>query len=91
MISPPPGLPAPRERIEQEQIPAPREERRVRFEDDLEAKNEPESKKEKETDDRGGKELVYRKIHDKLSDKTELYKLHLKHYHMSPAAFRHRT
>ena len=45
----------------------------------------------KETEAQGGKELLYRKIHDKLSDKTELYKLHLKHYHMSPAQFRHRT
>ena len=45
----------------------------------------------KETEAQGGKELLYRKIQDKLSDKTELYKLHLKHYHMSPASFKHRT
>ena len=32
-----------------------------------------------------------RKIHDKLKDETELYKLHLKHYHMAPKSFRHRT
>ena len=31
------------------------------------------------------------KIHDKLKDETELYKLHLKHYHMTPKSFRHRT
>ncbi len=33
----------------------------------------------------------YRLIQDKLSDKTELYKLHLEHYHMSTAAFKHRA
>ena len=32
-----------------------------------------------------------RKIHAKLKDETELYKLHLKHYHMTPQSFRHRT
>ena len=32
-----------------------------------------------------------RKIHDKLKDETELYKIHLKHYHMTPKSFRHRT
>ena len=31
------------------------------------------------------------KIHEKLKDETELYKLHLKHYHMTPKSFRHRT
>ena len=31
------------------------------------------------------------KIHAKLRDKSELLKLHLKHYHMSPANFRRRT
>ena len=45
----------------------------------------------KEGEVQGGKELVYRQIQEKLSDKTELYKLHLKHYHMSPASFKHRT
>merc|ERR1712026_336827 len=33
----------------------------------------------------------FKKIHDKLKDETELYKLHLKHYHMTPKSFRHRT
>ena len=32
-----------------------------------------------------------RNINDKLKDETELYKLHLKHYHMTPKSFRHRT
>ena len=32
-----------------------------------------------------------KKIHDKLNNETELYKLHLKHYHMTPKSFRHRT
>ena len=31
------------------------------------------------------------KLHAKLRDKTELYKLHLKHYHMSSANFQKRT
>ena len=85
----PPGLPAPMPQLKDEDTQAiPRE--RV-----------PESAKEpakidkkdeiKETEAQGGKELLYRKIQDKLSDKTELYKLHLKHYHMSPASFKHRT
>ena len=30
-------------------------------------------------------------IHDKLNNETKLYKLHLKHYHMTPQSFRHRT
>ena len=30
------------------------------------------------------------KIHEKLRDKTELYKLHLKHYHMSIEQFKRR-
>ena len=28
---------------------------------------------------------------EKLNDEVELYKLHVKHYHMSPAQFRRRT
>ena len=32
-----------------------------------------------------------KKIHDRLKNETELYKLHLKHYHMSSKSFRHRT
>ena len=32
-----------------------------------------------------------KRIHDKLNDETELYKLHLKHYHMSTKSFKHRT
>ena len=32
-----------------------------------------------------------KKIHDKLRDKKELYKLHLKHYHMKLDAFKKRT
>ena len=31
------------------------------------------------------------KLHQRLSKRTELLKLHLKHYHMSPAQFRRRT
>jgi hypothetical protein len=34
---------------------------------------------------------AYEKINKKMSDKTELYKLHIKHYHMSVNAFKHRT
>ena len=32
-----------------------------------------------------------RRIHDRLSDRAELLKLHLKHYHMSTDKFRRRT
>jgi hypothetical protein len=32
-----------------------------------------------------------RKLHKRLNNELELYKLHLKHYHMSPAQFRRRT
>ena len=32
-----------------------------------------------------------RKLHKRLSSKVELHKLHIKHYHMSPAQFRKRT
>ena len=32
-----------------------------------------------------------RKIHDKLRDKKELYKLHLKHYHVKLDVFKKRT
>ena len=50
----------------------------------------PSKKKEpKGTDPTLGSTLE--KIHAKLRDKTELYKLHLKHYHMSSAVFRKRT
>ena len=31
------------------------------------------------------------RVHQKLNNETELYKLHLKHYHMSPTMFKHRT
>ena len=31
------------------------------------------------------------RIHQKLNNETELYKLHLKHYHMSVKMFKHRT
>ena len=34
---------------------------------------------------------AYRKIIKRLDDKVELYKLHVKHYHMSPTQFRRRT
>ena len=48
-------------RADEETAPAPKEERRVRFEDSRETKREPEVKKEKEADVQGCKELVYRK------------------------------
>ena len=35
--------------------------------------------------------LALKRIHDKLSSPTEHFKLHLKHYHMSPEQFRRRT
>ena len=31
------------------------------------------------------------KLHRRLMNKTELYKLHIKHYHMTPTQFRRRT
>jgi hypothetical protein len=31
------------------------------------------------------------KLHEKLRSEKELVKLHLKHYHMSPVQFKHRT
>ena len=34
---------------------------------------------------------AYRKMLGKLEDSVERYKLHVKHYHMSPAQFRRRT
>ena len=34
---------------------------------------------------------AYRKMIKRLDDKVELYKLHVKHYHMSPTQFRRRT
>ena len=34
---------------------------------------------------------AYRKMLRKLEDSVELYKLHIKHYHMSPTQFRRRT
>ena len=34
---------------------------------------------------------AYRKMLRKLGDSVELYKLHVKHYHMSPTRFRRRT
>ena len=34
---------------------------------------------------------AYRKMIKRLDDKVELYKLHVKHYHMSPTQFRQRT
>ena len=34
---------------------------------------------------------AYRKMLRKLEDSVELYKLHVKHYHMSPTQFRRRT
>ena len=34
---------------------------------------------------------AYRKMIKRLDDKMELYKLHVKHYHMSPTQFRRRT
>ena len=34
---------------------------------------------------------AHRKMIKRLDDKVELYKLHVKHYHMSPAQFRRRT
>ncbi|OLP89146.1 Kinesin-like protein Klp59C [Symbiodinium microadriaticum] len=33
----------------------------------------------------------YKRMLDKLNDEVELYKLHVKHYHMSPAQFRRTT
>ena len=33
----------------------------------------------------------YKRMLEKLNDEVELYKLHAKHYHMSPAQFRRRT
>ena len=33
----------------------------------------------------------YKRMLEKLNDEAELYKLHVKHYHMSPAQFRRRT
>ena len=35
--------------------------------------------------------LALRRIHEKLDSPVELYKLHLKHYHMSTEQFRRRT
>ena len=35
--------------------------------------------------------LALRRVHEKLSDPSELLKLHLKHYHMSAQQFRRRT
>ena len=35
--------------------------------------------------------IALRRIHDKLRDPTELYKLHLKHHHMSFSQFKKRT
>ena len=35
--------------------------------------------------------LALRRIHEKLDSPVELYKLHLKHYHMSTEQFRKRT
>ena len=35
--------------------------------------------------------IALRRIHDKLRDPTELYKLHLKHHHMSLSQFKKRT
>ena len=35
--------------------------------------------------------LALRRMHQRLNSKLELYKLHVKHYHMSPAQFRRRT
>ena len=34
---------------------------------------------------------AYRKMIKRLDDKVELYKLHVKHYHMSPTQFLRRT
>ena len=34
---------------------------------------------------------AYRKMLQRLEDKVELYKLHVKHYHMSPTQFRRRV
>ena len=34
---------------------------------------------------------AYRKMIKRLDDMVELYKLHVKHYHMSPTQFRRRT
>ena len=34
---------------------------------------------------------AYKKMLRKLDDSVEMYKLHVKHYHMSPAQFRRRT
>ena len=34
---------------------------------------------------------AYRKMLRKLEDSVELYKLHIKHYHMSPTQFRRRA
>ena len=34
---------------------------------------------------------AYRKMLRRLNDKVELYKFHVKHYHMSPSQFRRRT
>ena len=34
---------------------------------------------------------AYKKMLRKLEDSVELYKLHVKHYHMSPTQFRRRT
>ena len=78
---PPPGLPAPIPKHKEEDTSeVPRERVPMIVEEER-----------KETEAKGGKGLLYRKIQDKPSDKTELYKLHLKHYHMSPSSFRHRT
>ena len=38
-----------------------------------------------------GMKAVLARLHARLSDPTELYKLHLKHYHMKPKDFRKRT
>ncbi len=35
--------------------------------------------------------VALRRLHQRLNSPLELYKLHLKHYHMSPAQFRRRT
>ena len=35
--------------------------------------------------------IVMQRLLNRLRNSTELLKLHLKHYHMSPAQFRHRT
>ena len=91
----------PRERFpvkakEEHEVPVPR--KRVTFSDepaqavkkeDGQQERVKEEKAARKEESQGGKELLYRKIHDKLSDKTELYKLHLKHYHMSTASFKH--